>query len=122
MDSSGFMVAFDVVVAILGVYVVVRSIMMKQKKEIPTIFVASEEIKNCKDVPSFCNYIFPKALIFGLVCVVFGGIDFVIDYGLYANTPKYVNVILLAMFLVVWFWFSWGLKKGKEKYFKTMIL
>lgn len=122
MDSMGFMVAFDVVVAVLGVYLVVRTIMMKNKKEIPSIFVAAEEIKNCKDVPAFCDYIFPKALIFGIVCVIFGVIDFVIDYGIYTNTPKYVNVVLLVLFLAVWFWFSWGLKKGKEKFFKTMIL
>ena len=49
-------------------------------------------------------------------------IDFIINYGIYPNTPKYINVILLVLFLVIWFYFSWSLKKGKEKYFKTMIL
>lgn len=121
MDSMSFMVAFDVVVAVLGVYIVIRSILMKNKQEIPSIFVPTEEIKNCKDAPGFCNFIFPKAFIFGLVCVVFGVIDFVFDYGI-INTPKYINVILLIVFLAVWFWFSWSLKKGKEKFFKTMVM
>lgn len=122
MDSMGFMVAFDVVIAVLGAYVVIMSVMMKKKKEIPGIFVSAEEIKNCKDETGFCNYLFLKALIFGIVCMIFGIIDFIIDYGIYPNAPKTLNIILLVLFLVVWFWFSWSIKKGKEKYFRTMIL
>lgn len=122
MDSLGFMVAFDIVIAILGCYIVVRSILMKKKKEIPTIFVVAEEARGCKDVPGFIDYLFPKAMLFGIVCCIFGIIDFVIDYGIYTNTPKYVNVVLLVLFLIVWFYFSWSIKKGKEKFFNKIAL
>lgn len=120
MDSMGFMVAFDIVIAILGAYLVVRSFIMKKKKEIPTIFVAAEEIRGCKDVPGFVDYLFPKAILFGIVCFIFGVIDFVVDFGIIKNTPKYVNAILLVLFLIVWFYFSWSIKKGKEKFFNKI--
>ena len=134
MSSDSFMILFDIIATVLGIYVIFRSIVMKKKKEIPVLFVGADDVKNCKDPEGFCNFLFPRALVFGIVCVVFGVVAFYLDGGLarfnvYVGeslaTPswgKTVNIILLVIFLASWFWFSFGIKKGKEKFFKARFL
>ena len=70
MKDFNFMLIIDLVIAGLGIYLSYAAIIMKTRSALPPAFVASEELKRCKDPEgfatymeqnrSFCRYLHPK--------------------------------------------------------------
>lgn len=115
MTNADMMIVFDVIMLILGGYIVMAVIKMKKEKSVPSLFVASEEMIRCKNAEGFAAYLYPRGLVFGLVSILFGveGIcnDLIFSLG------QVVNVIMILLFIAVWVWFSAQLRKGKERFF-----
>lgn len=82
---------------------------------VPNLFVPVEEMTKCKDQPGFIAFLFPRAIIFGIVSAIFG-IEGVCN-DMFLNLGQIVNVIMIVVFIVAWVWFSMQLRKGKEKFF-----
>lgn len=111
-----FMLVFDVIVFFLGIYVVYQSERMKKEGKVPEMFVSSQEMKRCINERGFIQFLYPKSLGFGIVCVLFGveGFynDFIYDLG------NAVNAAVIIIFIGVWIYFSLMLRKGRNEYFR----
>ena len=115
MTNADMMVIFDVIITIMGTYIIFSTIKMKKDGMVPNLFVPVEEMTKCKDQPGFIAFLFPRAIIFGLVSAIFG-IEGVCN-DMFLNLGQIVNVIMIVVFIVAWVWFSMQLRKGKEKFF-----
>ena len=114
MDMS-FMTIFDVVIGILGVYLLIIGIKGYKKSEVDPMIVTAEELTKCSDVAGLAKYLMPKTAIFGGFCVLFG------IQGLLNDTNRIefsqtVNVVFLIAFVIVWIIFSYFIRKAKQKY------
>ena len=113
MDINIFMLIFDVLVLVLGILIIFRSLVMKKKGIVPSLFVSSYEMKSIGDAKGLINEIFPKCLIFGVASIAFG-VEGVLDE--FLKFGKRVNSVSILVFIVVWFYFSFNLRKAKVKF------
>ena len=122
MNSKNMMLIFDVIVLVLGVYILYQARFMKVNQEVPSLFVSAQETRHCRNRKGFINFLYSKANIFGVVDIVYG-LEGLYDDGFTAwneSLPKVntaVNIIVLLGFLSVWIWFSVQLRKGKNEFF-----
>ena len=114
MDMS-FMTIFDVIIGILGLYLVFIGIKGYKKGEVDPMMITTEELTRCSDVPGLSRYLMPKTAIFGGFCVVFGIQGLLNDTGKVSFSQP-VNVIFLIAFIVVWVIFSIIIRKAKKTY------
>ncbi|MCR5668480.1 MAG: hypothetical protein K6G05_05450 [Lachnospiraceae bacterium] len=122
MDSSKLMLLFDVIVLMLGFYILFQARAMKINQEVPSLFVSPSEMRQCRNKKGFILSLYPKANIFGIVDIIFG-LEGVYNDGISAMNEsmvqlnEVVNIIVLLIFVAVWIWFSVQLRKAKEEFF-----
>ncbi len=114
MDMS-FMTIFDVIIAVLGAYLVFAGIKCTKKGEVDPMMITSEELTRCTNIEGLSKYLMPKTAIFGAFCILFG------IQGLLNDTktipfPQPVNVFFLLAFVIVWIIFSYFIRKAKKTY------
>ncbi len=115
MTQMDFILVFDVIILVLGAYIVYTGIKMKRERNVPTLFFAKEELNRCRDTEGLADYLFPRTMIFGGISAVFGVLGFFHD--VMGVLPEWINIVMMVVFLGAWGWFSWSLRKGKEAYF-----
>lgn len=114
MDMS-FMTIFDVIIGVLGAYLVFIGIKSYKKGEVDPMMITAEELTKCQDISGLSKYLMPKTAIFGAFCVLFGAQGFLNDTGKFAF-PKVVNVVFLLAFVIVWVIFSFAIRKAKKRF------
>lgn len=110
-----YMVIFDIIILGLGIYEMYSAFKMKKDRVVGNLFVASEELPHCKNMDGFIDYLYPKAVIFGVISIVFG-VECLID-DLLLDVGNVINAIALIAFLGSWIWFSHMLRKGRTEFF-----
>ena len=112
MDMS-FMTIFDLIIGVLGIYLVFIGVKSYKKGEVHPMLITTEELTKCHDIPGLSKYLMPKTAIFGAFCIIFGIQGFLNDTGK-VSFPKTVNVIFLLAFVTVWVIFSFAIRKSKK--------
>ena len=115
-NSDTIMTIFDVIVLLLGAYLIFCAVKMKKTDEIPSILLAPKELKLCKNPYDFIDYMFPFLLIFGIVCVIFGIVSIIMDAIL--HLPGIYDGIAVLILLTVWVWFSMMLRRAKNRFMR----
>ncbi|MQN00945.1 MAG: hypothetical protein DUD27_00975 [Lachnospiraceae bacterium] len=124
MKDFNIMLVFDLAIAGLGAYLLYTAFHMRQEKKVPPILLAKEEVDRCEDPEGFTSYMFPKTLVFAVVSTICGILCFLSDLKVLPLSQKSGNIfgiVMLLIFLAVWLYFIFFLKKAKEKYFKSDI-
>lgn len=114
MTQMDFILVFDVIILLLGIYIVFSAIRMNMEKTVPTLFLSRDELGRCRDMEGMVKFLFPRALIFGGISALFGLQGFYNDVT--GKMPDWVNIVMMVIFLAAWGWFSMALRKGKETY------
>lgn len=114
MDMS-FMTIFDVIIGIMGIYLVFIGIKCFKKQEVDPMLITSEELLKCSDVKALSKDLMPKTAIFGGFCIVFGIQGLLNDTGR-VSFPRPVNAVFLVAFVVIYVLFSYNLHKAKKKF------
>ena len=96
----------DIIFAGAGAYMLYAWILMKKTGEIKTSLLLSKEvdIRKCKDLEGYKNFMAPKMLVFGITALVYGGYGLVNSYVFSMPMPVYWAV--MAGFFAVLVWFS----------------
>lgn len=102
----------DVLIIIIGFYLVIGTKKMGDSGEINSMLLAEEEIKKVKDSKGFIKFISP-------ICYLFGGVSFLL--GVVGIVAGFVNIpywsyVELAIFLIVLLIFSFKLQKARSLY------
>ena len=114
MDMNFFAI-FDVIIGVLGAYLVFTSIRSSKNGEVDPMMITKEELARCADIKGLSKYLMPKCGIFGAFCVVFGVQGLINDINL-ISFPRPVNIAFLIAFVVVWGVFSYFIHKAKKEY------
>lgn len=114
MDMS-FMTIFDVIIGILGVYLLFIGVKGYKKGEVDPMLVTSDELLKCKDIKAMSKELMPKTAIFGGFCILFGIQGLLNDTGRLV-VSKAVNAGFLIAFVVIYVLFSYFLHQAKKKY------
>ncbi len=113
--NMNYFTIFDVIIGLLGIYLVFVSIRSYKKGIVDPMMATAEELARCSDEAGFSKYLMPKVGIFGGFCVIFGIQGLLSDAAL-VSFPKAVNVTFLIAFVVVWLVFSFFIHKAKKQY------
>ncbi|MCI8334786.1 MAG: hypothetical protein HFH25_09430 [Lachnospiraceae bacterium] len=106
----------DIIFAGAGAYMLYAWILMKKTGEIKTSLLLSKEvdIRKCKDLEGYKNFMAPKMLVFGITALVYGGYGLVNSYVFSMPMPVYWAV--MAGFFAVLVWFSVQSRKSVEMF------
>ncbi len=110
-----YIVIFDVIIVILGVYLIYAALQMKRTGEISTVIINRMEIGNCRDKRGFIDRIYKQTLIFGGVALAFGILGGVND--MVFSLGRVYDIGSVIVFLIVWFWFTKAIRKGRTEFF-----
>ncbi len=104
----------DIIFAGAGAYMLYAWILMKKTGEIKTSLLLSKEvdIRKCKDLEGYKDFMAPKMLVFGITALVYGGYGLVNSYVFSMPMPVYWAV--MAGFFAVLVWFSVQSRKSVE--------
>ena len=115
--NMNFFSIFDVIIGVLGLYLVFTGIKSFKKGTVDPMMITSEELGRCTDIKGLSAYLMPKCAIFGAFCAIFGVQGLLNDAG-YVNFPRMVNIGFLIAFVVVWGVFSFCIRKAKKTFIK----
>ena len=118
MDMN-FMTIFDVIIAVLGAYLIFAGIRSHKKGEVDPMMITADELTRCRDIKGLSDYLMPKTAIFGAFCILFGAQGLINDTGTFIF-PKAVNVAFLFAFIIVWIVFSYFIRKAKKTYIQEI--
>ena len=106
----------DIIFVGAGAYMLYAWILMKKTGEIKTSLLLSKEvdIRKCKDLEGYKNFMAPKMLVFGITALVYGGYGLVNSYVFSMPMPVYWAV--MAGFFAVLVWFSVQSRKSVEMF------
>lgn len=110
-----FMELFDIIIIGFGIYIIFTSIRMKQTGEISTIVMNREEIPKCRDKSGFIDFVYKKTIVFGVIAALFGVLGFINDTMF--SLGAMVNWIGIAVFVVMFVWFTRTLRTARKKFF-----
>lgn len=113
-NSDTVIIIFDVLILLLGIYLIFNAIKMKKTDEMPSILLTPKELKLCKNPYGFIDYMFPFLLIFGIVATLFGIVSLIGDTLL--DFPRIYDGVAVLVLLTVWVWFSMMLRRAKQKF------
>ena len=121
MNNDTIMFLLDCIMVALGFYVLTITLAMRKSGVVPLAFVAPEEMKKCRDETGFIGYLFPRAMIFAIICLLCGILTILNDTGFLPSfLPKggMLGTGLLLLFLLGWLFLSFSIRKGKQTYFR----
>ena len=116
MESINFLMIFDIVILGYG-FLIVRGALQMHKTNVPaSMLIPAEELTGCKDPVGFCEAMYQKTLVFGILCIVYGAVCTINEYGL--GSIKLLNIIALTVFIIAVLWFCKEMRSAREKYLK----
>lgn len=115
MNSDSFMILFDVIIFGYGLYMIYSAYQMKKTHQPSNLIINQTELVGARDVKGFCEAMFQPLVLFGILAMLYGVAGFVNDK--YLNVPM-ANLVSVALFLILCFWFLKQTKKYKAKYLK----
>ncbi|HAN51345.1 MAG TPA: hypothetical protein DCP96_06530 [Lachnospiraceae bacterium] len=120
MDARLVLMIFNIVIVGLSVVIFVAAAQMKKTKEIPDLFLNAEDMNRIKkgQEGQFAEALYPKAMIFSIICMVTGIIAFLATFFKVTGEQEYIGIIALMAFLLAWSWFTAESKKLKGKFLK----
>ena len=106
---------FDVIILVLGFYLLILSLKAIKDKTVATIVVPAVDMVSCTDVPAMSHYLMPKVVIFAVICLICG-VQGVLNDTKLLEMPMIVNNGFLVGFLATWCWFSYIVVQARKRY------
>jgi hypothetical protein len=105
---------FDVIVLLLGVFLLFGAFQVK-KGIIPHTFIPADVMTRCYDLEGMKNRLFPVTLLFAIVSLAYGVYGILFDFKIVTVEGQFIsflNVLFIVMFISSWVVFSKTLKKA----------
>lgn len=115
LEDIGFMTIFDFIILVYGAYSIYTAQQMKKTGTPPMWLIPQQDLHRIRKPEQFCEEMYSKTLIFGLVCVIYG------LYGLFESfyiKTDFAEAAGVTVFVVFMVWFIITLQNAKRKYYK----
>lgn len=111
-----FMMIFDVLLLVFGLYMLYAGQKMKRTGEVSTLIVPESEIQKIRNKKDFISEIYGKMMLFAGIISLYGAYGLITD--LIPNIPGAAmgNILGIIIFFAVMIWFFRALTKAKAKY------
>ena len=106
--------AFDAVILIFGIYLLISGIKMQKNKEIGTLLLTEEEIKRCGDKDALADFFYWREEVMGGVFVLFGAVRLLDTYVL--KIGGILDIALMVVLLITALWFFKSLSIARAKF------
>ena len=116
MGIEDYFSMLDWIVLAFGVYAMYAAwVLRREGKIIKTFLVFKEtEVKKCKDLQGYADFMSPKLWALGIVMTAYAGIALINTYVVAVNSLFWV---MMAVFLLSLFWYGIEVKKAMKMYF-----
>ncbi|MDE6961979.1 MAG: hypothetical protein K2P27_14155 [Lachnospiraceae bacterium] len=116
MGFDGIFNMLDILVLGFGLYAMYAAFVLKREGKIIRTFLVFKDtdLNSCRDLQGYANCMSPKLWTLGTVMVVYSGISLMNTYVVEIWTLFW---LMMAVFLVVLFWYGLEVKKAMKKYF-----
>lgn len=115
MESINFLIIFDIVIFGYGWMIISAAIKMKKTGVPASMLIPQEDLAGSKDPRGFCEEMYPKTLIFGIICVLFGIIS---GAGEFFTKSNIVTSAAMMVFIVAVLVYCNLMRKARYKYIK----
>lgn len=113
-----FYVLMDIIIIIFGGYIIYQYVLMKKDGTIKASMLLPKDlnVKRCKDVQGYIQFIGPKQLAFGVTALICGVIGLVQDMTGWNSMIVYIPSIVICLACVVWY--TRSMKKAIKEFWK----
>ncbi len=109
-----FSSAMDGIIIICGLYILYAAITMRAGGEIQSVLMSKNlDVKKCKDLEGYKRYLFPRALVMGVVTVLFGAAGMVNAYVMELGMI-YSGLLVLVLAVLVWYFVDY--RRGIQRF------
>ncbi len=112
-SNIGFMTIFDFIILIYGAYSVYTAQQMKKTNEPPQWLVPLQDIPRVHNKEKFCTEMYPRTLIFGVVCIAYGLYGLIEWFYIQRDFWEAFGVTIFVIFVI---WFIITLQNTKRRY------
>lgn len=113
MGSFDIMSVFDFILIVCGIYCIAAAVRMKKDGQPPQWLINQEERTRIRRPKQFCEYMSPKTMIFGILCLGYGFYGF---FAVYYLKNQIADQIGMGVFIVCIIWFIVILRKARKEY------
>ena len=115
-EKMDTLLIFDGILAALGAYLAFAALRMKRTGEVNAFLVSGEERGKCTDPAGFIERVYKRMAAFGGVAFLYGvvGVAGRRTHMLSRQAETAAGIVFLASCA----WFAYGLRKGKEGFFR----
>lgn len=116
MGFDGIFNLIDLLVLGFGFYAMYSAFVLRQEGKIVRTFLVFKDtdLNSCKDLQGYANCMSPKLWALGIVMVAYSVISLLNTYVVKIETLFWV---MMAVFLLVLFWYGLEVKKAMKEYF-----
>lgn len=122
MKTDNFFVLFDIIMFAAGVYCLYSWGYMRRKGEIhdnKMTIPSDVSIASCSDPAGYMEYIGPRMLTFGVVCVIFGGVNVACNF---YPLPGEVQFVCLGVLFANIIWFAFVIRRANLAFWPQRLL
>ncbi len=113
MDQSTVLLIADIVLLILGLYLIFNARKTKETGKVSDLILPLEDHKLIKSMKAFAEFIAGRELILAAVCIAYGVIGLLIRF---TSLPYAIHFAMLVILLFAFLWFTNEVQSGKKKY------
>ncbi len=113
MDQSTVLLIADIVLLILGIYLIFNARKTKETGKVSDLILPLEDHKLIKSMKAFAEFIAGRELILAAVCIAYGVIGLLIRF---TSLPYAIHFAMLVILLFAFLWFTNEVQSGKKKY------
>lgn len=113
-SSTLILSVFDVIIAVLGIYLITSAVKMKKTKEIGTVILTPEEIGRCKRKEELAEFLCWREMVLGVVFLLFGFIRLLDTYVL--KIGGVLDILLMIVLIIAVLWFFKSLQTARAEF------
>ena len=113
MNTINTMLIIDIIIVILGIYLLFLAIRMKKTKKVEKFVIDEESMRRCKNEAEFAEFLSIRQLIFSIVMII-GGVAAALSESVF-NIGKW-EFLLYGVIATAFLLFYKELTDGRVKY------
>lgn len=122
MNADNFFVLFDIIMFAAGVYCLYSWWRMRATGEVQENRLTIPQDMSagmCSDVKGYMGYMGPRMFTFGVVCVLFDGVNLACNF---YPLPREVQFVCLVVLFINIVWFAFVIRRSNSAFWPQKLL
>ena len=115
MNNINFLMIFDIVILGYGFWIMYGAVKMNKTKVPASMLIPEEDLIGSRDPEGFCEVMYKKTLVFGIICVLYGLAGFGSEIFFQSRS---FNIVTLTIFIIAVLWFCKEMRSARHTYIR----